>query len=655
MNKRRQRRIDLLRSQNSRLVRRIEELQRQSDRLTLWRLLTFLALFFVGAALLLTWGAVPWAVGSLLLLIPFFLTVRWHRQVDASITRHSLMRHIKETHLARLTLNWDQLPEGHTSSVSPDHPFAHDLDLVGDRSLVRLLDVSLTQEGGQRLQDWLVETEPDPARTRSRQTVVRDLISLSSFRDRLLLGALFTGSSNQQAALLTAHDRPQRGNTTARWSGQRLLDWLGLQIETSSSRWILIVLLLFVPLNLFLLAAFLAGWLPPIWIASWFIYGAIVISQSRKVEPLFRDAAFIHESLGQLGIVFDALEKRSFAGKAGLLHMLQPLRAGERRPSMQLRRANRILAGAGIRMNPIIAILLNAIFPWDVFWAYRMEMFKRDLQDFLPGWLDLWYELEALFGLAYFAYLNPGAPFAELHAPLRSSASQGAGGAHGQESEAIPFNGTNLGHPLIAADERVGNDYRVEHIGSIMIITGSNMAGKSSFLRTLGVNIALALAGAPVLADSLELIPFRLAASITITDSVADGFSFFYAEVRRLKALLEALNRPHAYPLFFLIDEIFRGTNNRERLIGSRSYVKALLGSNSAGAIATHDLELVKLAEVNAEIGNAHFRDQVEDGVMVFDYKLHQGPCPSTNALRIMELAGLPVDEHRWGEDELGA
>ncbi len=150
----------------------------------------------------------------------------------------------------------------------------------------------------------------------------------------------------------------------------------------------------------------------------------------------------------------------------------------------------------------------------------------------------------------------------------------------------------------------------------------------------------------------IALVPFRTAASITVTDSVTDGFSFFYAEVRRLKALLDQLEQPQTYPLFFLIDEIFRGTNNRERLIGSRSYVKALLGSFGVGAIATHDLELVKLAEVNSDIRNAHFRDGVEGDQMVFDYKLHQGPCPTTNALKIMELAGLPVDQETWPETD---
>ncbi|MFN2122313.1 MAG: MutS-related protein, partial [Candidatus Promineifilaceae bacterium] len=135
----------------------------------------------------------------------------------------------------------------------------------------------------------------------------------------------------------------------------------------------------------------------------------------------------------------------------------------------------------------------------------------------------------------------------------------------------------------------------------------------------------------------------RVYASITVTDSVTDGFSFFYAEVRRLKMLLDALREPDAVPLLFLIDEIFRGTNNRERLIGSSSYVNALIGGNGCGAIATHDLELVTLAQDNPNVSNYHFRDDVLNGRMQFDYKIHPGPCPTTNALRIMELAGLPV------------
>jgi len=170
------------------------------------------------------------------------------------------------------------------------------------------------------------------------------------------------------------------------------------------------------------------------------------------------------------------------------------------------------------------------------------------------------------------------------------------------------------------------------------------MSGKSSFLKTIGVNLCLAYAGGPVNAGSFQSVLFRIFTCIKINDSIVDGFSFFYTEVKRLKALLDALQVNHPLPLLFLIDEIFKGTNNRERLVGSRSYIRNLIGQNGAGLIATHDLELIKLADDFSDIINCHFREEVVGGKMVFDYKLRPGPCPTTNALKIMRMEGLPVD-----------
>jgi DNA mismatch repair ATPase MutS len=175
------------------------------------------------------------------------------------------------------------------------------------------------------------------------------------------------------------------------------------------------------------------------------------------------------------------------------------------------------------------------------------------------------------------------------------------------------------------------------------------MAGKSVFLKTVGLNLALAYAGGPVDAQHLQTLPFRLFTSIGIADSVTDGISYFYAEVKRLKALLAELERDHPLPLLFCIDEIFRGTNNRERLIGSRAYVRALADNNGAGLIATHDLELTGLADEVPQVENYHFRDRVAGDRMVFDYTLRPGPCPTTNALDIMRLEGLPLPLHRDG------
>ncbi|MEP6988581.1 MAG: DNA mismatch repair protein MutS, partial [Chloroflexota bacterium] len=234
----------------------------------------------------------------------------------------------------------------------------------------------------------------------------------------------------------------------------------------------------------------------------------------------------------------------------------------------------------------------------------------------------VWAELEALSALQTFAYLNPDYTRPQL------------------EADGMTFTTVALGHPLIDHEERVCNDFQMD-TQQVTMLTGSNMSGKSSFLRTLGINLVLANAGAVVNAKSLHTSLFRVYSCIKVSDSLAEGYSYFYAEVRRLKALLNALERPDSLPLFFLIDEIFKGTNNRERLLGSEAYIHALLGKNGTGAISTHDLELASLTGLS----NYHFADQVLDGQLTFDYKLRVGVSPTTNALRIMRLAGLPVGE----------
>src|SRR6185503_17487900 len=186
---------------------------------------------------------------------------------------------------------------------------------------------------------------------------------------------------------------------------------------------------------------------------------------------------------------------------------------------------------------------------------------------------------------------------------------------------------------------KICNDVAMDEQLRTVILTGSNMAGKSTFLRTVGVNLCLAYAGAPVNADRLQTSLFRLFTCIKVSDSVQDGLSYFYAEVKRLKQLLTAAEKQNDLPVMFLIDEIFRGTNNRERHIGSHAFIRALSGcSNAVGLIATHDLELTKLADEIPGIANFHFREEVGAGRMVFDYRLHPGPCPTTNALKIMQL-----------------
>jgi DNA mismatch repair ATPase MutS len=175
------------------------------------------------------------------------------------------------------------------------------------------------------------------------------------------------------------------------------------------------------------------------------------------------------------------------------------------------------------------------------------------------------------------------------------------------------------------------------------------MSGKSTYLRTIGVNLCLAQAGAPVCAATFEWSWSRLACCIRIDDSLEAGLSFFYAEVKRLKSILDATRDHNAPPVLFLIDEIFKGTNNRERLLGSRAYIKHLATGNGFGLVSTHDLELTDLEKEIPSLTNAHFQETVAAGALKFDYRLRPGPCPTTNALRIMELEGLPVPTQRDG------
>jgi len=604
-----------LERQIGRLDGRLEALRRVSERYARWRLVAFLAAVGLSAGSLLAWGIWAWVGVTAVSFMPFILLVRANRRVDEAIARHDIWRRLKQTHVARMNLAWEQIPPAPPVPPRLEHPFALDLDVLGDHSLLQLVDTAVSQEGSQRLQGWLLDTAPQLAAIEGRQLVVAELAAMPRFRDKLAL----------HATLATAEE-------DEKWPGRRILAWLESHTETQAVRWVLWLLWGLAVVNITLLLLDLLGVLPPLWPVSWLVYGLIYATRFRDAAPLFEDAYFLEKHLRRLGMVFGFLEGYRYGRRARVAAVCAPFLDVNERPSRHLREVTKVLTLAGLRQNPLLWFWLNALVPWDLYVAERLRRCQAALQSRLPGWLDRWFELEALNSLATFAYLHPEAVYPAIH-------------EEGEPLLAV----TAVGHPLIRDEVRICNDYRAAGLGEVAIITGSNMAGKSSFLRTLGVNLVLAYAGGPVLAQSFEAQLFRLYTSIRVNDSVTDGFSYFYAEVRRLQGLLAALEAADERPLFFLIDEIFRGTNNRERLIGSRSFVRALVGGRGVGLIATHDLELVKLADENTAVRNFHFRDDVVDGRMVFDYRLHPGPCPTTNALKIMRLAGLPVADE--GED----
>lgn len=609
MNKK-QKRQAAIRRQINRLDAQLSELQETSDKLSRIRLAVFIVGVITAVIVLLQFGVWPWLVVSGVVVIAFAITVKLHRNVETAMQRYRIWRAIKQTHLARMNLAWEEIPAPAEFEVPIDHPFAYDLDLVGERSVLQLLDTAVSVEGSKRLADWLLETNPKLDITLARQATVAELKTMTRFRDKLTLNATLATEAS--------------GN---KWPGRRVLAWLDAHTNGRSLRPTLWILSGLAVVNISLLLLFLAGYLPPLFLASWVLYGVIFALRTGDAVPIFEDAYFLEKSLRRLGMVFHFLETTRLGNNERVKAVCAPFLDEGERPSAHLGRVTRLLAMAGLRQNPFLWLVLNGFVPWDMFVSDRLNTCKKELQSRLPVWLDAWFELETLNSLAAMAYLNPDAIFPMIEPEAKR-----------------PFTTQAIGHPLIPDETRICNDFYIDELGAVDIITGSNMAGKSSFLRTLGVNLCLAYAGGPVLARQFETRLFRLYTSIRVADSVTDGFSYFYAEVRRLEGLLAALREEDERPLFFLIDEIFRGTNNRERLVGSQSYIKALVGKRGVGLIATHDLELVKLADDRPLVRNYHFRDGVENGRMTFDYTLHPGPCPTTNALKIMELAGLPVD-----------
>ena len=611
LNQRRARRHRALKNQVNRLENRITKLHALSRRISWYRLLIFLiggalvfiSFFWIGKNLAWFFAGSAFAI--------FSIIACYHRRLATGIRRHQIWLEIKKSQLARMDLDWEKIPGSMLSVPLSDLSFEKDLDITGPRSIHQLIDITISREGSHRLASWLLQKVPDLDTILKRQKVVRELVSLTRFRNRLLLNFRLVSG--------------------AQLEGNKLLDWLQTEPPSKSIKNLAAISFVFTALNITLFLWHRLGNIPPYWMLSLFMYIVYYLSNLKLLKHFFEVISQLDDELSKFRHILKFLETYPYRDNPNLRALCAPFLAHEILPSRQLRKIKIVSTAIGLRMNPIMAIFLNVAFPWDFFFSALIHRYRDEIAQQLPQWLNAWKKLEASISLANFAYLNPGYIFPEFIS---------AGG----NTEQPILTAKGLGHPLIPAGQKVCNDFSLDKSGRAFIVTGSNMSGKSSFLKTIGANLCLAYAGGPVNAASFHSALFRVFTCIKINDSIVDGFSFFYTEVKRLKALLDAIRADHPLPLLFLIDEIFKGTNNRERLVGSRSYIRNLIGQNGAGLIATHDLELVRLADHFPDITNHHFREEVVGGKMVFDYKLRPGPCPTTNALKIMRMEGLPVD-----------
>ncbi len=579
------------------------------------------AIFIAGAFLALAFcnfagTRAGWVLAGLITILFTVVTV-YHNKVRDSLTRISILIDIKQVQIARIRLDWNRLPPIDRVSIG-DHPFAADLDIVGERSLHRLLDSAVTREGSERLRGWLLNFRPDADQIEHRQALVRELKDHSVFRDKLqMLSAV--------ARLSTAGPTSPRSGS-AHWNSGILVNWIERAARHGSLFPTVLLLSALSIVNIVCVVLAALDVIPPIWPITFVVYSGIMLMRQQRISAAWGELHDLEKALTHFKAVFRYLESRSYKSTPRLAEICAPFVEPGKKPSIEMRRLGRLAAALGLRTNPILWFLVHLVIPWDFIFTHRLDLLRNELAHLLPRWMEAWYELEALNSLANFAYLNPHYVFPEI------------------DPDPNRFAARKLGHPLLSPESKVCNDFELDQNHRIVILTGSNMAGKSTFLRTIGVNLCLTYAGAPVNAAQLRTSLFRLFTCIKVSDSVQDGLSYFYAEVKRLQALRAAAIAHDDLPVLFLIDEIFRGTNSRERLIGSRSYIRSLSQTSAMGLVATHDLELVKLADEIDGVVNLHFREEVSDGRMVFDYRLRSGPCPTTNALTIMRLEGLPVD-----------
>jgi hypothetical protein len=581
-------------------LREIEELEKRSARLANLR-----SLAFVSAAALAAFtffGKLPsggWYAAGAGIAVYAALAVA-HERVFQRKRRTQLLAELNERGIARLTGEWHRFKDRGDPFAQSDHLYAGDLDIFGQGSLFQLINETATRLGESVLAQWLALPAPADV-VRQRHGAVRELSGAIDFRQTLLLECRLVSLEKADPSPFIGWAEGGPYLKSIGWA--RPLGWL-LPGAT--------------------LAALVAGQLGFIaryaWLAGILLSVAILRLVRGQLDEFYRRLVVGEMGFTRFERVFEAIAEQRFADP--LLQQLSTDLGGER-VSLHLRRFARLFGFTEV--SPQLHAVFNVLFLWDIHWFFRLETWRIELGGRVRKWFDSLAQLESLSSLAALAHDRPQFTFPDL-APIGPV-----------------FIARGLGHPLL--DNPVRNDVDIPGPRHALIITGSNMSGKSTLLRAIGTNAVLALTGAPVCAQSLEVSELRVLTSMRVRDSLELGVSHFYAEVQRIKAVLDAASAANGRALF-LLDEILWGTNTRERQIASREVLRLLLKTGASGAVSTHDLSLASLEqELGGRVKNFHFKDQLVDGKMTFDYRLRDGVLDTTNALRLLRLMGIAIEE----------
>jgi len=555
------------------------------------------------------WG---WWIGAAAWFLAFLAVLPVHDRVIAGQRRADALREINDEGLLRLERAWDRLPVPSIAVEGTDGPLARDLDLFGRASLFQLLGTAHTPAGKATLAGWLLR----PAATEEivrRQEAIAELAPEVDFR--------------QQIEVRTRALEKKPPDT------ERFLEWAEGETWLLAHPVLVWLTRLLPVVTIGLLGAAIWGPLPfgPASLCIMVNLLLTYVHRERLGETLNR----VEAREGEMEVYSQAME--AVAGRpatAGTLRRIGDVLSPAGMPAHRwMERLHRRVELSDARHSSYLNFLLQLLLLWDFHMVWLLERWQRDVGRRVRGWLAAIGEVEALGALAGLSFDNPAWAFPQV--------------AAGEDRIAA----RQLGHPLIAPDHRVDNDVEIGPAGTFLLVTGSNMSGKSTLLRAIGVNAVLAQAGGPVCAAELRMPPVEIATSILIEDSLAAGVSFFMAEVLRIKSVVTAADQCAARGcrLLFLLDEVLRGTNSSERQIAVRRVLHHLLRQGAIGAISTHDLQLAEIEDLRAACIPVHFRETIHPGgggpAMTFDYKMRPGIATTVNALKLMELVGLAPED----------
>jgi hypothetical protein len=566
--------------------------------------LRFGAIAFIIALLFILWpyGTGYALGGALVFLIVFVRLVFSDLKNRSALTHTTHLLELNRQELEAAAHRFQHFEDGKTLMPAL-HDYANDLDIFGPASLYQYVNRSRSDMGNTTLANWLLH----PAGTAAileRQEAVKELSQTTEWRQEL-----------------QAYGTEKKISHATK---ERLENWLTEPDDFSGNLFWKIVRYLVPAIVLIIIGLEIAGIVDSI-VRNYALLGSGLLAFyiSRKAMVIHAQVSKIADELEVMSGSIRLVENTVF--KSDLLNKLQQVyKKQETKASAELNSLKKILERFDLRYNPVVFVPLDLILQWDLQQVMALGKWKKNNRQNIGEWFDALGELEALNSFGTLAFNHPEWCYPVLH----------------EQHFFIEANG--MGHPLIPPAKRVDNDIRITESGELMLVTGSNMAGKSTYLRSVGVNIVLAMAGAPVCAQRFEVSPVQLISSMRIADNLEESTSTFYAELKKLKAVIDKVN--NGEKVFILLDEILRGTNSLDRHTGSAALIKQLINHHAAAIIATHDVELAKLKEVYpANILNYHFDVQVDKDELYFDYRLKPGICTSLNASILMRKIGIEL------------